>query len=336
MSSLFDPGIIYNQTWEDPYVDAEALAIREDDVVVALASGGCNILNMALLGPKIIHAIDQNPAQIALLSLKIADANELEYEEYWERFSVGHSEGGNLYRIGRLNTLYTLGRWIRSACSDLSLRRFVEAETIESQKNIYYGEIKPRLWKFPNRYIPSVTMFLYGASWRQIWACQFQKQFFLEDLFEKRLDHLFTSSSMRKNYFWQRIFFGKYPDQSICPPYLRRDNFAALRARVARITTHTISVISFLKEQKDSSITVFNLSDLPDFLNETERNDLWEEVARTSHDGARILYRNFVKSPFFPKSRVVHFEFAQEKSVELSAKEMTGSYAEVLLFTVKK
>jgi S-adenosylmethionine-diacylglycerol 3-amino-3-carboxypropyl transferase len=39
-------GMVYPQIWEDPVVDMEALAIQPDDHIVAIASGGCNILRL--------------------------------------------------------------------------------------------------------------------------------------------------------------------------------------------------------------------------------------------------------------------------------------------------
>ncbi|HEY8138669.1 MAG TPA: DUF3419 family protein, partial [Methylocystis sp.] len=38
-------GLVYPQIWEDPVVDMEALAIRPDDHIVAIASGGCNVMS---------------------------------------------------------------------------------------------------------------------------------------------------------------------------------------------------------------------------------------------------------------------------------------------------
>lgn len=333
MSFLSGHSIIYNQTWEDPYVDAEALEIRDDDRIVALTSGGCNILNTALLNPSVIYAVDSNPAQTALLAAKITGAKTLNYEEYWENFGVGCS---GLYQEGRLKTLYTLGHWIQHTCSLSRLQQFAQTVNIEEQARIYKTEIRPRLWHFPNRYIPSVTMLLYGISWRQLWRCQLNGQFFLKDLFEKRLDHLFTHIPLQRNYFWRRIFFGGYPSQEVCPPYLQKKNFSLLKARLNKIVIHTSSLTDFLRSQEESSISVFNLADLPEFLSKKECARLWNEVARTSRPGARILYRNFVTGLPAPKSTLAHFEFAREKSIALSAKEMTGSYAEVLLFTIDK
>ena len=41
-------GLVYPQIWEDPEVDLEALALTPQSHVVAIASGGCNILFILL------------------------------------------------------------------------------------------------------------------------------------------------------------------------------------------------------------------------------------------------------------------------------------------------
>jgi S-adenosylmethionine-diacylglycerol 3-amino-3-carboxypropyl transferase len=69
--------LVYPQIWEDPRVDAEALQLGPNSRVLTIASGGCNVLNYALAGPQLIHAIDLNEAHLALTRLKIAAALHL-------------------------------------------------------------------------------------------------------------------------------------------------------------------------------------------------------------------------------------------------------------------
>ena len=54
---LFD-GLVYPQIWEDPEVDMEALAIAPTSHIVAIASGGCNILSYLIADPARITAVD--------------------------------------------------------------------------------------------------------------------------------------------------------------------------------------------------------------------------------------------------------------------------------------
>ena len=64
-------GLVYPQIWEDPVVDMEALAITPDDHIVAIASGGCNVMSYLTAGPARMTAIDLNGAHIALNRLSV-------------------------------------------------------------------------------------------------------------------------------------------------------------------------------------------------------------------------------------------------------------------------
>ena len=40
--------LVYNQIWEDPVVDLEALRIGPESRLLTISSGGCNVLNYLL------------------------------------------------------------------------------------------------------------------------------------------------------------------------------------------------------------------------------------------------------------------------------------------------
>ncbi len=70
-------GLVYPQIWEDPVVDMAALNIRPTDHIVAIASGGCNVLSYLTANPARISAVDLNGAHIALGYLKLAALRQL-------------------------------------------------------------------------------------------------------------------------------------------------------------------------------------------------------------------------------------------------------------------
>src|SRR5260221_14294040 len=70
-------GLVYPQIWEDPDVDMEALAITPDCHVVAIASGGCNVLSYLIADPARITAVDLARAHVALNRLKLAAPRHL-------------------------------------------------------------------------------------------------------------------------------------------------------------------------------------------------------------------------------------------------------------------
>src|SRR5690606_21732152 len=61
--------IVFNCAWEDPRLDREALKLTEEDQVVIITTAGCNVLSLAIEGPKHVYSIDRNHCQNALLEL---------------------------------------------------------------------------------------------------------------------------------------------------------------------------------------------------------------------------------------------------------------------------
>ena len=70
-----------NVAWEDPRVDEQLLKLGPDDTLLVLTTGGCNVLDRLIDGPRQIVAADLNGAQNALLELKLACLRALTYEQ---------------------------------------------------------------------------------------------------------------------------------------------------------------------------------------------------------------------------------------------------------------
>lgn len=83
-------GFIYNQIWEDPVVDAQALELNPGFRMMTISSGGCNVMNYLTRQPESIHAIDLNTSHMSLTRLKIEAARRLpDYESFFQFFGVG-------------------------------------------------------------------------------------------------------------------------------------------------------------------------------------------------------------------------------------------------------
>lgn len=84
---------VYNQIWEDPRVDLQALELDEKSDVLTISSGGCNALNYLLENPNSVTAVDLNRHHIFLLNLKIAALKSLPtFEDFFAFFGFGKSE----------------------------------------------------------------------------------------------------------------------------------------------------------------------------------------------------------------------------------------------------
>jgi S-adenosylmethionine:diacylglycerol 3-amino-3-carboxypropyl transferase len=84
---------VYNQIWEDPRVDLDALELDNNSRVLTISSGGCNALNYLLENPESVTAVDLNRHHIYLLNLKIAALESLpSFEDFFEFFGFGAGE----------------------------------------------------------------------------------------------------------------------------------------------------------------------------------------------------------------------------------------------------
>ncbi|HXF43114.1 MAG TPA: BtaA family protein [Pyrinomonadaceae bacterium] len=118
-SKWFD-AFVYNQIWEDPEVDIEALEINENSRILTISSGGCNALNYLVCKPQHITAVDLNRYHIYLLRTKIAAIKSLPgYGEFFELFGNG----------GSVNSESVYFRWIRPDL-DRETRRFWESNSL--------------------------------------------------------------------------------------------------------------------------------------------------------------------------------------------------------------
>ena len=82
-------GMVYNQIWEDPRVDAEALNLDSNSKILTISSGGCNILNYLIHNPAEIAAVDLNPHHMNLTRLKIAALKHLPtYDDFFQFFGI--------------------------------------------------------------------------------------------------------------------------------------------------------------------------------------------------------------------------------------------------------
>ena len=85
--TLMFQGFVYNQIWEDPSVDLDALKLQPHHRLVTIASAGCNVLNYLTAAPARIFAVDLNPHHVALTKLKLAALAYLpDYESLFRFF----------------------------------------------------------------------------------------------------------------------------------------------------------------------------------------------------------------------------------------------------------
>jgi len=361
--------IIFNTVWEDPRLDKEALNITEDDVILSISSAGCNALSFLLDNPKHIYLVDRNPCQNALTEIKIAAIKHFDYETFWKMFGEGvlpqfstkyypilrphlsdesqaywdskafYFDGSGLKRSfywrGTCGTVAWLISWYISLVPGLkhALLSLFDAKSIEEQRVIYEKFVAPKLW---NGVITKLIKNEVYLSWTGI---PLPQQKLLANTagstesvgawIKAQLDYVCTELPIHENYFWLVYLLGRYT-KNCCPEYLKKENFAKLKASVGKITISTETVTDFLKHNpKKNKISTFVLLDHMDWM--AEKPDLlseeWEAILRNSTKNPKFLWRsaaadaNFVlKTSVTKNGKKVKLEDVLEVDDDVSAR----------------
>ncbi len=250
-------GLVYPQIWEDPEIDLEALAIAPDHHVVAIASGGCNILSYLTADPQRITAVDLNRAHVALNRLKLTAAQRLpnwstfyrffgeaddkanvtaywrflaphldaEARAYWEGrglFGVGRRRvslfARNFYRHGLLGHFLSAGYWA-ARIYGVDLRHALRARTLDEQRSFFDTALAPLFDKKLVRWATSNRMSLYGLGIppAQYDALAAASEGHVATVLRARVERLACSFSFEDNYFAWQAFGRAYADDGAGP-----------------------------------------------------------------------------------------------------------------------
>ena len=333
-------GLVYTQIWEDPEVDLKALALRPDSHVVAIASGGCNVLSYLTADPGRITALDLSRAHVALNRLKLmaasrlpsweafyrffgsadAEANIAAYERliapyldapsrhYWEGRSLqqwGRQRisifARNAYRHGVLGRFIGITHAIARAYG-VDLRELLSARTLEQQRQFFETAMAPLFDKRAVRWATANRLSLYGLG---IPPAQYEALAGGTDMrhvLRARLERLACGFSLDDNYFAWQAFGRSYADNASgpLPPYLRREHFDVVRARAHLVEVLNRSITEYLAGCPDSSRDRYVLLDAQDWMTDAQLDALWTEITRTARPGARVIFRTAAEPSLLP------------------------------------
>jgi S-adenosylmethionine-diacylglycerol 3-amino-3-carboxypropyl transferase len=333
-------GLVYTQIWEDPEVDLEALQLRPDNHIVAIASGGCNVLSYLVDDPARITAVDLSSAHVALNRLKLMALSRLpNWETYYRFFGAADDEanvtaydrlisphldsqsrlyweGRSLQQFGRrrisifARNAYrhgVLGRFIGVAHAmcrayGVDLNELLSARTLEEQRAFFETALAPLFDKRAVRWATANRLSLYGLG---IPPAQYEALAGGSDMrhvLRQRLERLTCGFSLDDNYFAWQAFGRSYAENASgpLPPYLRREHFDTLRARADRVEVLNRSVTEYLAGCADASRDRYVLLDAQDWMTDAQLNALWAEITRTARRGARVIFRTAAEPSLLP------------------------------------
>ncbi len=332
--------LVYPQIWEDPVVDMKALEIEPGHEVIAIASGGCNVLSYLTADPAGVTAVDLNGAHIALGKLKIcalenlpdydtffrffgradARANVGVYDRflrrkldpatlaYWDkRRAFGRRRIGvfahNFYRHGLLGHFLGAGHALaRLHGVDPSV--ILEARSLDEQRRLYEERLAPIFDKPLVRWMMKQPASLYGLGIppAQYKALAGDSPRGIGAVLSQRVERLACDFAVADNYFAWQAFGRRYAPgpDPSLPPYLQREHFDAVSNRARRVRYVQRTFTETLRGEPEARFDRYALLDAQDWMNDADLTALWTEITRTARPGARVIFRTAAEERLLP------------------------------------
>ena len=371
-------GLVYAQIWEDPEVDLEALALTPQCHVVAIASGGCNVLSYLTAGPASITSVDLSRAHVALNRLKLVAASRLPSWEAYRRFFAEADDPANVAAYDRLiaphldgasraywegRTIHGLGRrrisiFARNAYRHGVLGRFIglahavarlhgvrprdllKAESLADQRRFFEEALSPLFDRPVVRWATERRLSLYGLG---IPPAQYEALAggrSMGAVLRERIERLACSFSLTDNYFtWQAFGRGYGRGEAPLPPYLRREQFDIVRARVERVEVRLTSITDHLASLPASSRDRYVLLDAQDWITDLQLNALWQQITRTARPDARVIFRTAAEPSLLPgrlaPDLLAQWRYEEEASLAFTGRDCSAIYGGFHLYVRK-
>ena len=333
-------GLVYPQIWEDPVIDMEALDIRPNDHIVAIASGGCNVLSYLIADPGKVTAVDLNHAHIALAHLKIASARHLPSQSDFADFFVKANVPSNIETFDKFVSNHLdeqtrrywqerdmfgrrrisafargfygtglLGRFIGvshglSRLLGVNVSKLINAATLDEQRKIFDESISPLFDHWFLRWIVRHPASLYGLGIppAQYAALASDRDVGLHGVLRQRVQKLACGFPIKANYFAHQAF-GRQYDPAFSggvPPYLEEQNFSAIRSRIDRLDVRHASLTDVLAKASPQSVQCIVLLDAQDWMNDQQLTALWRQINHCAAEGARVIFRTAASERLLP------------------------------------
>ena len=357
-------GIVFNMSWEDPEMDRQAFRLTSSDTVISISSAGCNPLNFLCQSPKKLISIDGNPAQNAILELKLAAIRTLDHARFFDIFAarkpsvvtgvyrsqlrphLSHRSrefwdrnlwmaARDLYRFGGMGLFCrALRHFLRMlGFNPRRVDEFFELRTLAEQREWYHTYAAPKLWGPWSRRFVQCRPLMYLAG---VHPNQFRLVDGRHDMYEyvkERIEHVLTEVPIYDNYFLSQTVTGRFRGNRV-PPYLLEENFETLRRNLDRVQVVNGWLGPYLDTLPRGSVTRFNLLDIFDWMSAEVFEATLQSVLRAAAPGAIMIYRSGSYRLDPPASILPHVQQHPELAKRLLASDRSATYGSFYVLSV--
>jgi len=344
--------IRYAQCWEDADILLDGLAIRPGNVCLSIASAGDNSFSLLAHNPAKVIAIDLNPAQLACVWLRRAAYDCLEHSELLQLIgSTPCDHRGDLYQRcrrelpgtprqfwdarpqliaagigsgGKFERYFTLFRTRILPCVHTRARveRLLLGGSLAERQLFFDSKWNSWRWRLLFRLFFSRSVM--GRFGRDPAFFKYVEGSVAARIFE-RSRHALTQLDPAGNPYLQWILIGRHT--TALPHSLRPENFAGIRRNLDRLHIHLGSIEAYLTEHLDERIDRMNLSDIFEYMSDSNYCALLDLLVRHANPGARLAYWNMLVPRSRPESMAARLRPLDDLAGELFLKDKAFFYS---------
>jgi S-adenosylmethionine-diacylglycerol 3-amino-3-carboxypropyl transferase len=313
-------GVVWSTTWEDDAIVDAALELQAGDKLLMVAGAGCNLFSALLHEPARVVAVDINPAQIALVELKLAAIRALDHAAFLAFMGITESvdrarvyqqlraslpeaarvfwdaHGADLARgllyTGRVEQMFGEfpAVWARIERPEVIERLFSFGDDVPAQAKYFEDVIAtPALRAAVARH--------FGLEQRRrarlvipvMARCFGGREEAFDEMWWGMIERACTKMPLSRNPYIQLMLTGAYRSLAEAPPYLHAKHYPTLQATIDRVECITAPLEEVVRDRA-RGFTKANLSNV--FLNfdDNAKEILTADLVQRLPSGGRFCY----------------------------------------------
>lgn len=344
--------IRYSNCWEDTGILLEALNIGDGDIGLSIASAGDNTLAMLINNPGKVYAFDINRTQLFCIELKMACFKKLGYEDMLSFLGVGKCDRAAVFKklapvlseearlffeknirlikkgiihTGKFERFFKLFRKyvVPVVCGKKRLCAFSEFSDLNKQREFYKKHINTLRFKALFRIVFGYKVLGNVGRDKDFYKYVDEKEQSGDDI-KKRFEYGISHSENRTNPYLCYITKGNYEKEAL-PLYLRKEYFEIIKRNIDKITL----IHGDLDCVSDMKFDFLNLSDIFEYMSETEFLKNEKKLVSITNSGARVVYWNMQNKRYIKQGEFVS---DTDKSNALFEKNQSWFYRDFLIY----
>lgn len=328
--SYFIENLNYTLSNEDTLIEQKIL-LENANHIFAVGGSGARVLPLLVKNPKTVYVSDISTKQLFLVELRLQAALNFDYENflfflgYRGACQDGKPDDNNRYILFKnlpisdpcrrfweekkdmwiSKGFIGLGKWenhfkklnlIFRKYFRFNMMEIFQAQSVEEQRKLYKKYFKKRLFRYFLKIFASEYVFnkyLYEGRFPS------RKGSSAEDkplwkIFEDNIERIFTTTLVRKNYFFQLIFLGKIYFEEGLPLEAHGKTISQIKKSTSKI----IYTQGDLQERlMDSEWDFISLSDVISYLPKGEVYNFLQKISSKINPSCKIVMRSFLRTP---------------------------------------